>query len=160
RERRQRPVVGELELHEDEIPELEIALALAPGGAVWPAAAVLLAAVVIELRARPAWPRIGCLPEVLAARQPEDSLARQVRRPGLRRHLVLAQPKLGVAREDRRPEPLGLELHPLGDELPRVLDRPVLEVVAEREVAEHLVEAQVPVREADIVEIVLLSACS
>jgi hypothetical protein len=158
RKRRQRPVLGEVELHEDEVPELEVALAVAAGAARRPAAAVLLAAVVVELRARPAGARFGRLPEILRARQAEDPLARQVPLPRLRRHLVLAQAQLRVAGEDRRPQPLGIQVHPARHELPRVLDGTVLEVVAEREVAEHLVEAEVPVREADVVEVVLLPA--
>ena len=55
-------------------------------------------------------------------------------------------------------EPLGVELHVLGDELPGEVDRLVLEVVAEREVAEHLEEGAVAVGAADVLEIGVLAA--
>ena len=42
--------------------------------------------------------------------------------------------------------------------LPGVLDRLFLEIVAEREVAQHLEEGQVPGGVADIVEVVVLAA--
>jgi len=45
-----------------------------------------------------------------------------------------------------------------GDEVPRVADRLVLEVVAEAEVAEHLEERVVPGRVADVLEVVVLAA--
>ena len=46
----------------------------------------------------------------------------------------------------------------LGDQVPGELDRAVLEVVAEREVAEHLEEGVVARGVADIVEVVVLAA--
>jgi hypothetical protein len=51
-----------------------------------------------------------------------------------------------------------LEAELLGDQRPGQLDRPVLEVVAEREVAEHLEECVVARGVADIVEVVVLAA--
>ena len=159
RQRRQCPVVGEVELHEDEVPEFEVALALAARRAVGAAAAVFLTAVVIELRGRATRAGVGCLPEVLRARQAQNPFAGEELLPRLCSDLILAQTQLGIAGENRGPQSLGLEPHVLDDELPRVLDGALLEVVAEREVAQHLVEAEVPVREADVVEVVLLSPC-
>ena len=46
----------------------------------------------------------------------------------------------------------------VGDELPGEVDRLVLEVVAEREVAEHLEEGAVPVGAADVLEVGVLAA--
>src|SRR5207237_5486212 len=57
RQRRQGTVGVQLELHEDEVPELEEALALAAGRALRPAAADVLAPVEEDLRVRPARPR-------------------------------------------------------------------------------------------------------
>ena len=111
-------------------------------------------AVEVELGARPARPGRPCLPEVLRARQPHDALRRDAdplpRGDG---DLVLAEGELGIAREDRRPEAVAIELHVLGDELPGEVDGAVLEVLAEREVAEHLEERQVPRRQADVVDV-------
>ena len=110
RQRRERPVVGEVVLHEDEVPVLEEAVAVAAGRAVGPLAAVLDAAVEVELRARPARAGVGGLPEVLGARQPDDPLARDAdAEPAVDRDLVLAEAELRVAREDGRPDRLRLE---------------------------------------------------
>ena len=54
---------------------------------------------------------------------------------------------------DAHPDPVPVELQPLLDELGRELDRAFLEVVAEREVAEHLEEGQVVGVEADLVDV-------
>ena len=48
--------------------------------------------------------------------------------------------------------------HDLGDELPAVGDRQLLEVVAEAEVAEHLEEHEVALGAPDVVEVVVLAA--
>ena len=53
---------------------------------------------------------------------------------------------------------MGSSAEVLGDELPGQRDRPLLEVVAEGEVAEHLEERVMPRRVADVVEVVVLAA--
>ena len=117
------------------------------------------APVVVELRARPARPGIGRLPEVLDSRQADDSLSRNADPlPPGDGDLVLTQAELRVAGEDRRPEALLGEAQSLGHELPGKIDRPVLEIVAEREVAEHLEKGAVTWRAADVVEVVVFSA--
>ena len=52
----------------------------------------------------------------------------------------------------------GVDAVDLGEQLPRPRDRVLLEVVAEREVAEHLEERVVARRLADLVEVVVLAA--
>ena len=47
-----------------------------------------------------------------------------------------------------------------GDEFPREADRVALEVVAKREIAEHLEERVMPRGVADLLEIVVLAACA
>src|SRR5262249_36492132 len=145
---------------EDEVPELEEALAArAAGLAVRLAAAVLLAPVVVHLgvraaRADPVALYGGDRPEVLGRREEHDALDRLPHRlPLLVRDLVLAEPELRLAGEDAHPEALAIELQVLEDELPRELDGAVLEVLAEREVAEHLEERQVRAVEADLVDV-------
>ena len=69
------------------------------------------------------------------------------------RDLVLAEPELGIAGEHTHPEALGIELQVLEDELPGEVDRPFLEVLAEREVAEHLEEGEVRAVEPDLVDV-------
>ena len=152
-QRLERPVVEHVVLHEHEVPELDEAVAVAVGPAVGPAAAELGAAVVVELGARPARPDRAGLPEVVAA-EPQDPLRRHAdAQPQLDRLLVGRH--LRVAAVDGRPQPVGVEPEAVGrgDELPRLLDRELLEVVADREVAEHLEERQVVGRAPDLVDV-------
>ena len=154
RQRRQRAVRVQLELHEDEVPELEEALALAAGSALGPPAADILAPVVEHLRVGPARPWPADRPEVVGPRQPRDALGRHaLPLPVLDRDLVLAEPELRVACEDTAPDPVRVELHVLEHELPGEVDRALLEVLAEREVAEHLEEGQVVAVEPDHVDV-------
>ena len=69
------------------------------------------------------------------------------------RDLVLAEPQLRIAGKHTHPETLGIELQVLEDELPGEVDRAFLEVLAEREVAEHLEEGQVRAVEPDFVDV-------
>src|SRR5581483_3469393 len=92
-------------LHEDEVVELHVAVAVAAGAAVGAAAAVLGAAVVEDLRARPARARVGGLPEVVLP-EPHDPLAGDPDPlPRLDRDRVLVEAEGGVALVDGRPEP-------------------------------------------------------
>ena len=89
----------------------------------------------------------------------DDPLARDaLAEPAGDRDVVLAEAELRIAREHRRPQALGVEAHVLGDELPGVVDRAVLEVVAEREVPEHLEHRRVARGQPDLVEIGVLAA--
>ena len=153
-QRRHTAVRMELELHEDEVPELEEALAVAARRALGAAAADACAAVVEHLRVAPARPRPSHRPEVVRAVEREDALGRLADpEPGCTRDLVLAEPELRIAGEDRDPEALHVDLQVLRQVLPREVDRAVLEVLAEREVAEHLEEGQMVAVEADLVDV-------
>ena len=146
-------------LHEDEVVDLHVAVAV-PGPARGVAAGVALAAVVEDLRALAARAGLGRLPEVVLA-EPHDPLGRDPDAlPGRDRDGVLVEREHRVALVDGRPEAVWLELHHLRDELPGIVDRLVLEVVAEREVAEHLEERAVPLGAADVVEVGVLAACA
>ena len=117
-------------------------------------AAELEPAVEVELRARAARAGRPGLPEV------SERGRRTIRSSGTptaRQHSIASSSgpsaELLVAREDRDPDPLGIEPEALGRELPRVLDRALLEVVAEREVPEHLEERQVARGQPDLVDV-------
>src|SRR5262249_27500761 len=142
RERRELPVRVELELHEDEVPELDEALApRAARLAVRLAAAVLDAAVGVHLRVRPPRARAAGRPEVVLPWEEDDPLHRLADLlPLPEGDLVLPEPELRIAGEHGDPEPLGVDAHVIEHELPRELDRAFLEVLAEREVPEHLEE--------------------
>ncbi len=154
RQGREPAVLVEVELHEDEVPELEVAVAFAARSAVVASAAVLVTAVEVELRAGAARPRRARLPEVLGPRQAADAVGRYPDAlPAGDGHAVLAEPELRVAREHGRPQALGGKAHVPRHELPGEVDRPVLEVVAHREVAEHLEEREMASSQPDCVDI-------
>ena len=58
---------------------------------------------------------------------------------------------------DGRGQPVGAQPPFLRKQVPRKLDRAILEIIAEREIAEHFEEGVVPRGIADIVEIVVLA---
>ena len=123
---------------------------LAAGRALGLAAAELRAPVVVHLRVGAARPGAADRPEVVAtaAGGTIRSGGMPDPLPELDRDLVLAEPELRVAGEDGDPDAVRVELQVLGHELPGELDRAFLEVLAEREVAEHLEEGQVVRRRA------------
>ena len=154
-QRRQRPVRVLLVRHEDEVPELEKPVtARARGRAVRLAAAVLLAPVPEDLGVRAARAGAADGPEVLDGRQRNDALGRHSDPlPELDRVLVGPELQLRVTGVHRDPDAIPVELHALLDELRRECDRALLEVLPEREVAEHLEEGQVMAVEPDIVDV-------
>ena len=138
-------------LHEHEVPDLDVAVAVLVGRAR--RAAFDAGAVVVEdLGAGPARAGVAHGPEVRLHAHPRE--ARGI-------DADLLQPDLGrlvVLLVDRDPQPLGRDAERAGDEIPRVADRLALEVVAEAEVAEHLEERVVARRVADVLEVVVLAA--
>ena len=151
RERRERAVGVQLVRHEDEVPELEEASAArARRRAVRLAAAVLLAPVPEDLRVRAAWSGPAHGPEVLGGRERDDPLRRHPDLlPELDRDLVGPELQLRVSSVDGDPDAIPVELHVVSDtNSRRELDRALLEVLPEREVAEHLEERQVVTVEA------------
>src|SRR5580704_19649729 len=140
-----------LELHEDEVPELEESVAVLLRAARRPAPDVL-AAVDEDLRAGAARTRVAHRPEVIRGGDTDDAVVGETGDllPVAGRLIVI------VVNGDEQlvlPEP---EI--LGDQRPGELDRALLEVVAEREIAEHLEEGEMARGVADIVEVVVLAA--
>ena len=142
-----------VELHEHEVPVLEEPLVLAAGEVV--GLAELEPAVEIQLRARAARPGRPDLPEVLRARALDDPLARDADlEPRLDRLLVRAEAELVVAGEDRDPDVLARRSRtPRVESVQRVPHGLALEVVAEREVPEHLEEREMPRGRADDLDV-------
>ncbi len=140
-------------LHEHEVPELEVPIAvrlLAAGDVVL--GAVLGATVDQDLRAGTARARHAHRPEVRALAEPDH--------PGLgQADLVPPQVvRLVVVDVDRGPQarlvqPVATVGLRLGDQLPGELDRALLEVVTEGEVAVHLEERAVPGGLAHLVDV-------
>ncbi len=149
-----RPLV---ELHEDEVPDLEPARAGL--GVVRDAArplGELGAPIEVDLAARPARTRLGHPPEVAVVagldvapdghpiRRQADLVAPD--RPG---HLIVL---VGRGRQ-----PVGRDRHVDRQEVPGEVDRLALEVIPEAPVAEHLEEGVVAGRPADLLEVVVLA---
>jgi len=140
-----------LELHEDEIPDFDEAVAVGVGR-TRRAARDLGTVVEEDLRARAAGPRIAHGPEIVRRRDADDALFGQacdlLPEPG-RRIVVMV---------DGDTEPVLGQAVFFGDQGPGMFDRLFLEIIAEREIAEHLEEGVVPGRVADILEVVVLAA--
>ena len=123
----------------------------ASGAAGRPARDVV-AVVVEDFRARPARAGVAHLPEIVGAGDADDPGVRQAR------DLLPQVERLIVVDIDRGRQPVLRQAEFLGDQVPGQLDGAVLEIVAEREVAEHLEERVVARGVADVVEVVVLAA--
>ncbi|GIX63858.1 uncharacterized protein BcabD6B2_32930 [Babesia caballi] len=143
-------------LHEDQVPELHHHGVVGVDQARRVSVANV---VVVDFRARAARARVGHFPEVVLHPEGQDALRRQVAQPQLARLLVgAARGQLGVAAEVGHIEPRLVELVHLGQQLPRVVNGLLFEVVAEAPVAKHLEEGVVVAVAAHVVEVVVLAA--
>ena len=151
-QRRQRAGRVAVELHEDQVPDLQVAVAVAADGALRPPAADRRPLVDQDLAAGAAGAGVPHLPEVVLLAEPDDAPGRQAGdlRPERRGLVVVA--------EDGDPEAVLGQAHGLRQELPGVGDRVGLEVVAEGEVAEHLEEGVVARGAPDVLQVVVLAA--
>src|SRR5436305_4220723 len=105
------------------------------------------AAVVVELGARAARAGGTGLPEVVPAPELDDALVGDPgRAPALDGLLVGTETELLVASEHGHPDTVLSQPEAACGQLERVPDGPLLEVVAEGEVAEHLEKGEVPSR--------------
>jgi len=139
-------------LHEHEVPELEEALGVVAGPVV--GSAELGPAIEVQLAAGPARSDGSRLPEVVLAAEQHDALGRDADlHPLLDCLVVRPEAEVLVASMHRDPDVLGLETEALSGQLPRERDSALLEVVADREVAEHLEEREVSQRVADVVDV-------
>jgi hypothetical protein len=139
-----------LELHEHEVPDLDEAVAFRVRRARRPAGDVV-PVVIEDFRARSARAGVAHGPEVVRRRDADDALFRQ---PGDAAPQVEGVVVLG---EHRDGQPVLGQPELLGDQVPGQLDRQVLEVVAEGEVAQHLEERVVARGVADVVEVIVLA---
>ncbi len=145
----QRPVLLAVVLREDEVPELEEAVAVvAARAAVLASAAELLALVEVDLGAGAARAGGAGRPEVVVGAEAGDVVVGDSL-------LVPELDGLVVVLEDGHVEALlgQAQVIGVGDEVVRPLDRVLLGVAAEGEVAEHLEEAEVR-GVADVVDVV------
>ncbi len=145
RQRRQHAVGAALELHEHVVPDFDLRIGAAA------------AAHEVDLRAAAARAGVAHLPEVVVGAELEDAVGRHAKAAPDVVGLVVARDAV-LALEDRHDQLVGRHLPDVGQQRPREGQRLLLEVVAEREVAEHLEEGVMPVRRPDVVEVVVLAA--
>ena len=136
-------------LHEDEVPDLEVAVLVDDRATLAPE---LGAAIVVDLRTGAARARNAHGPEVVGLSAALDPVERQ---PDL---LVPDVHGLVVVQIDSGPQAVRVEavttrILGVGEQFPGVGDRQLLEVVAEREVAGHLEERRMPRGLADLVDV-------
>ena len=129
-------------LHEDEVPDLQVAVLVGLRAAV---AAVLGAAVEVDLRAGAAGAGDAHVPVVVLPAAALDAVLGQEPAP--------QRVGLVVVAVDGGPQPVGVDPVPAGDQRPGEVDGAFLEVVAEREVARHLEERVVPGGLADLFDV-------
>ncbi len=159
RQRVHRARLVAVELHEHEVPDLDVAVALGVGRTG--RTALDAGPVVVEdLRARPAGTGVAHLPEVVALEFARAGLVADAD-AALGRHADVLRPELEglvVGGVDRDPELLLRQPVVDGEQLPGEADGVPLEVVAEAAVAEHLEERVVARRVAHVLEVVVLAA--
>ena len=153
-ERRVRPVRRAVELHEDEIPELDdrVRLARRLELRVGDAVVAVRAQVVVQLGAGAARTRVAHLPEVVLVPHAPDPRCRDRGQfqPEVERVIVVVV--------NRGPQAVGFQAEVPGHPLPGEGDRVALEVVAEGEVPEHLEEGVVARGPPHFLEVVVLAA--
>ena len=139
---------AELLLHEHQVPELHVAVACVPVAVL----AECRSAVDEDLRRRTAGPGNTHAPVVVLGPEPHDPVVGQTGLLLPQRHgLVVVGVDAGV--EDRLVEAEASVGLGAGDQVPREPDRPLLEVVAEGEVAAHLEERAVTGGLADLFDV-------
>ena len=139
-----------LELHENQVPDFDPAIAILIGR-TRRATPNLVAMVVEDFRARTAGAGIAHLPEIGLCAQAHDAVFRETgdllpQRHGLVIVLIDGDHELVLGQA-----PI------LGQQVPGQFDGAVLEIIAEGEIAQHLEEGVVTGGETDIVEIVVLA---
>ena len=140
-----------LVLHEDEVPDLDETISFGVGRA-WRAAGNVRAVIVKNFRTRAAWAGLTHGPEIIVA---GNAQYLAVRKPG---NLLPELKSVIIVDIDGDEQLVPGQRVFLGHQIPRKLDRPLLEVVSEGEVTEHLEEGMMPCGIPDIVEVVVLAA--
>ena len=136
-------------LHEDQVPDLQVPVLVGDRSAL---DTEFRAAVVIDLRARSAGTGNPHRPEIVGHAAPLDAFRRNAGH-------ALPQPfglVIGLVHGD--PQPIGVQpvttlVQRPGQQIPGVLDRTLLEVVAEGEIPGHLKEGVVPLGDPDVLDI-------
>src|SRR5690349_12002877 len=144
----QRPRGIAIELHEHEVPDLDDPVSLTVGLIVSRNSG---SSIEMDFRAGPTGPSVRHLPEVVFLVATHDSRRRDA-------DLLPQQFGIIVFTENRDPKTGLIESDGLGEKFPAELDRVFFEIIAEREITQHLEERMVPPRIADVFQVVMLPA--
>ena len=147
-----------VELHEHQVPDFDIAVAVGIGGA-GRAAGDFRAVVVEDLGTRTAGAGVGHLPEIVGGVL--GALVVADAHDALCGHADFLGPDvvgLVVVDVDRDPQLILGQLVDPGEQFPGVMNRLALEVVAEGKIAQHFEKRVVPRRIADVFQVVVLAA--
>src|SRR5215472_11748806 len=155
-----------VELHEDKIPNLDVAAAIAGKLAIRVARfGGRRAHVVVHFAVGTAWACVAHGPEVIVHSQRENSTAgKSLSYPPFFSLVIPREVRLRRARaaEDCYVQLLRRDAESAcggrSNESPRVLNRFFLEIIAKRKIPEHLEKRKVAIREADILKVVVLAA--
>ena len=140
-----------VELHEDQVPDLDVPVAVFIGRARR-AAGDVRAVVEEDLGAGAAGAGVAHGPEVGFLAQARQAI-------GGHAHLVDPDPGgLVIVLVDGDPQAVAIQAQRAGEEVPREADGVALEVVAEAEVAQHLEEGVMPRGVAHVLQVVVLAA--
>ena len=140
----ERAVRAALELHEHVVPDFDFGIRAR-------------AAHEVDLGAAAARSRVAHLPEVVLRAEFQNPVRRHAELAPDVERLVVARNTV-LALEDRDHQLVGRHLPDVGQQRPRQRQGLLLEVVAEREVAQHFEERMVAKRRPDVVEVVVLAA--
>ena len=143
-------VVLLLELHEDVVPDLDVAITVLVRRA-GRAAGDLVAVVPEDLGAGTAGAAVAHGPEVVAAGDADDLVVAEAG------DLLPDRGGLVVVDIDGDQQAFGVQAELLRDQFPRPVDGVFLEIVAEGEIPQHLEEGQVAGGVADIVQVIVLA---
>ena len=158
RQRAHFAILGALILHEHQVPNLDVTVAIFLRRSRWPAPNMF--AVIIEnFGARPARPGITHLPEIVGS--VTCSLIIADAGNAISWHTDLLRPNVigfVVFRVNRHPQLAFGQFQHFGEEFPRILNRIVFEIIAKTEVAEHFKKGVVTCSVTNIFQVVMLAA--
>ena len=144
-------VRGPVKLHEYEIPDLDVTIAVLIGRSWWSTRNVRTM-VVEDLATGSARPRVTHGPEIVFLTQTQEML---------RVDLHFLQPDIGgliIVIENGRPKSVGWHAQCDGQKLPGIVNCIALEVITEAEVSEHLEKSVVSRGVANVLEVIVFTA--
>ncbi len=148
-----RAVCGPVELHEDEVPQLQVAVAVALADAAVGSPQAISSPWSMRISEQ-------------GPQGPVSPIAQKLSFSPIAHQALLGDPDpvapevagLVVLAKDRDPEPVLGQTHLGGQKFPGVADGLLLEIIAEGEVAQHLEEGVVAGRAPDVFQVVVLAA--